>query len=164
MYRRWLVAHDFEPCADAAADAAARLALACRREGATDAMLVLAHVVTPPALPMSSDIAGGGANVMAVIDLMLKTARERLEDSRASLVAAHPGLTVETVVLSGSPVEGLLDEADRRDVDAIAIGTHGRRGIAHAFLGSVAERIVQRSSRPVFVVKEPPRPMSGAVA
>jgi nucleotide-binding universal stress UspA family protein len=67
-------------------------------------------------------------------------------------------------VLSGSPVEGLLDEADRRDVDAIAIGTHGRRGIAHAFLGSVAERIVQRSSRPVFVVKEPPRPMSGAVA
>jgi nucleotide-binding universal stress UspA family protein len=164
MYRRWLVAHDFEPCADAAADAAARLALACRRDGASEALIILAHVVTPPALPMSSDIAGGGANVLAVIDLMLRTARERLDDARAALLAAHPGLTVDTVVLSGSPVEGLLDEADRRDVDAIAIGTHGRKGIAHAFLGSVAERIVQRSPRPVFVVKEAPTPMSGAVA
>lgn len=160
MYRRWLVAHDFEPCAEAAADAAARLALACRRDGATDATVVLAHVVTPPALPMSSD-AVGGANVLAVIDLMLKTARDRLDDSRAALLKAYPELTVETTVLSGSPVEALLDEADKRTVDAIAIGTHGRTGLAHAFLGSVAERIVQRSSRPVFVVKQPAKPVLG---
>lgn len=161
MYRRWLVAHDFEPCAEAAADAAARLALACRRDGAEEATVILAHVVTPPALPMSSD-AVGGTNVLAVIDLMLKTARERLEGARAALAQAHPGLIVETTVLSGSPVEALLDEAEKRHVDALAVGTHGRTGLAHAFLGSVAERVVQRSSRPVFVVKQAPKAVLGA--
>jgi len=66
MYHRWLVAHDFEPCADAAVDAAARVALACRASGG-DATIILAHVVTPPALPMSTDV-GGGTHVLAVID------------------------------------------------------------------------------------------------
>jgi nucleotide-binding universal stress UspA family protein len=162
MFRRWLVAHDFEPCADAAADAAARIALACRREGA-DAHLVLAHVVTPPAISVAGDTSAG-ATVMAVIDMMIKTARDRLDTTRADLIARHPGITVETIVISGGPVEAIIAEAQRCDVDAIAIGSHGRRGIVHMFMGSVAERVVQRSPLPVFVLKEPPVPVVGVVA
>ncbi len=162
MYRRWLVAHDFEPCADAAADAAARIAEACRREGA-EPLLVLAHVVTPPAISIAGD-SGAGSTVMAVIDLMIKTARERLETTRADLLAKHPDISVETVVLSGAPVDALLSEAERRDVDAIAVGSHGRRGIVHAFMGSVAERVVQRAKLPVFVLKAPPEPVMPVVA
>ena len=90
---------------------------------------------------------------------MLKAARERLDDVAARARAAHPGLTVDTVVLSGSPTDALLDEAERRQVDALALGTHGRTGLAHAFLGSVAERVVQRSARPVFVIKAAPKPV-----
>jgi nucleotide-binding universal stress UspA family protein len=161
MYRRWLVAHDFEPCAEAAADAAARVAFACRRDGTEPPTLIIAHVVTPPALPMNSDVAGG-VNVLAVIDLMIKTAKERLEAARAKLATLHPDVKVETVVLSGSPVEALLDAADTHRVDAIAVGSHGRTGLAHAFLGSVAERLAQRSSRPVLVVKQAPEPVLAA--
>jgi nucleotide-binding universal stress UspA family protein len=158
MYRRWLVAHDFEPCAEAAADAAARVALACQRPGADTATLILVHVVTPPALPMDADVAGG-VNVLAVIDLMIRTAKDRLEAAKRTLATLHPDVAVETVVLSGAPVEAILDAADTHRVDAIAVGTHGRTGLSHAFMGSVAERVVQRSSRPVLVVKQPPTPV-----
>ncbi|HEY1100383.1 MAG TPA: universal stress protein [Myxococcota bacterium] len=161
MYHHWLVAHDFEPCANSAADAAARVALACHAS-ADDAKVVLAHVVTPPVMPMPGDVIGGGANALAAIDIMMSTSNERLEEEARVLRQQHPGLTVETVVLSGSPVEALLDHAERVGVDAIAIGSHGRTGLAHAFLGSVAERVVQKAQCPVFVIKETPSPVLAA--
>jgi nucleotide-binding universal stress UspA family protein len=162
MFQRWLVAHDFEPCAFAAQRAAVDLALKGAKQGTPS--VVLAHVVTPPAIPMSGDIGGAGVNVLAVVDLMMKSAEQRLDEIAAELRAAHRDLLVETVVLSGSPVEALVSELQRRDVDALAVGTHGRRGLSHAFLGSVAERLVQRSPVPVFVVKEPVAAKFSAVA
>ncbi len=160
MYHRWLVAHDFEPCANSAADAAARVALACRVDGA--ATVVLAHVVSPPVMPMSGDVLGGGASTLAAIDMMMSTSSERLEEEARVLRSQHPGLTVETVVLSGSPVEALIAHAEQTNVDAIAIGSHGRTGFAHAFLGSVAERVVQKANCPVFVIKQNPMPVLAA--
>ena len=160
MYHHWLVAHDFEPCANSAADAAARVALACR--AGDSATVVLAHVVTPPVMPMPGDIIGGGANALAAIDIMMSTSMDRLDEEARVLRDAHPGLTVETVVLSGSPVEALLEHAELTNVDAIAIGSHGRTGLAHAFLGSVAERVVQKAQCPVFVIKERPTPVFAA--
>lgn len=162
MFQRWLVAHDFEPCAFAAQRAAVDIALKGMKQGPPS--IVLANVVTPPAVPMSGDIGGGGVNVMAVIDLMMKAAQQRLDEIAAELRAAHKDLIVDTVVLSGSPVEAIIAELNRRDVDALAVGTHGRRGLSHAFLGSVAERLVQRSPVPVFVVKEPVAAKFAAVA
>ena len=157
MYRHWLVAHDFEPCANSAADAAARVALAC--SGGEPATVVLAHVVTPPVMPMHGDVLGGGENAFAAIDIMMSTSSKRLDEEAGALRAAHPGLIVETMVLSGSPVEALLEYAKRENVDAIAIGSHGRTGLAHAFLGSVAERVVQKAHCPVFVIKQKPTPV-----
>ncbi len=161
MYHHWLVAHDFEPCATCAADAAARVALACQTPG-SPARVVLAHVVTPPVMPMPADVIGGGANALAAIDIMMSTSTERLQEEARALREQHPGLTVETVVLSGSPVEALIDHAARSGADAIAVGSHGRTGLAHAFLGSVAERVVQKARCPVFVIKESPVPSMGS--
>ena len=42
------------------------------------------------------------------------------------------------------------------EYDGLVIVTHGRRGIAHAWLGSVAERVVRAVQRPVFVLRMPP--------
>lgn len=50
-----------------------------------------------------------------------------------------------------APVE--ITEA-AKDRDAVLIGTHGRRGLSHAFLGSVAERVVRLSSVPVLVLRQ----------
>lgn len=60
----------------------------------------------------------------------------------------------ETVVRLGSPVTEVLEAAKSLDIDVIVISTHGRTGLKHILLGSVAERIVQRAPCPVLVVRE----------
>ncbi len=45
--------------------------------------------------------------------------------------------------------------AREQDIDLIVLATHGRKGIAHALIGSVAEKIVQMSPCPVLTVKHP---------
>jgi nucleotide-binding universal stress UspA family protein len=45
-----------------------------------------------------------------------------------------------------------VSHAEKTGADLIVIGTHGRGGIAHAVLGSVAERVVQKAKRPVLAV------------
>jgi nucleotide-binding universal stress UspA family protein len=59
---------------------------------------------------------------------------------------------VRAVVKSGREDEEILDFAKKESVDIIIVGTQGRTGIRHAFLGSVAEKIVRRSFVPVFVI------------
>ena len=62
-------------------------------------------------------------------------------------------LRCEGVVLPGDPRPAILSEAVRHRVDLIAVGTHGRSGIAHALLGSVAEWVVSTSPCDVLVVR-----------
>ena len=65
------------------------------------------------------------------------------------------GLDVENdVVQSVSAGPAVLDYLEDRDIDLAVLGTHGRRGIRHMMLGSVAEEIVQRASCPVLTVGE----------
>ena len=47
----------------------------------------------------------------------------------------------------------IIAYADEQSIDLIVIGTHGRRGIAHALLGSVAEAVVRKASCPVLTVR-----------
>jgi nucleotide-binding universal stress UspA family protein len=63
------------------------------------------------------------------------------------------GLEVETVALEGDPAGLVADEAERRGVDLIAMGTRGLTGIRHLLLGSIAERVVQKAPCPVLTVR-----------
>lgn len=58
--------------------------------------------------------------------------------------------------ISTGPV--ILDYATEHDIDLIVMGTHGRRGIGHLFLGSVAEEVVRFAACPVFTIKETKEP------
>jgi nucleotide-binding universal stress UspA family protein len=58
------------------------------------------------------------------------------------------------VVISGQPADAILQLADELRVHGIAMGTHGRSGVAHALLGSVAEHVVRHSPVPVLVVRQ----------
>jgi nucleotide-binding universal stress UspA family protein len=49
------------------------------------------------------------------------------------------------------PALAILEEAERQEVDAIAIETHGRRGLARLFLGSVADKVVRGATVPVLI-------------
>ncbi len=59
------------------------------------------------------------------------------------------------VVDGGSADEAIVQAANRLGADAICVGSHGRSGLAKAVLGSVAARVLERSNRPVFIVRHP---------
>jgi nucleotide-binding universal stress UspA family protein len=62
---------------------------------------------------------------------------------------------LESVVAHGVPYEEILKYAKHNDIDMIVVGTHGRKGLDRAILGSTAERVVRNSHCPVFVVRMP---------
>jgi len=65
------------------------------------------------------------------------------------------GITTHVSVIDGGrPAETIVTTAERLNVDAIALGSHGRGGLARAVLGSVAEYVVRRARRPVLVVPQ----------
>ena len=61
-----------------------------------------------------------------------------------------------TKVVEGYPAEVILSVADEEKCDIIIMGTHGKGVISHTFLGSVAERVLRRTRKPVFVIPLPP--------
>ena len=80
---------------------------------------------------------------------------------RADLMKSLPEgtmdvLEVETMVVKGVPFNEIINAATEINVDLIVIGTHGRTGLSHVMLGSVAEKVVRKSSCPVLTVRMPP--------
>jgi len=80
---------------------------------------------------------------------------------RADLMKSLPEgttdvLEVETIVVNGVPFNEIINAATEINVDLIVIGTHGRTGISHVMLGSVAEKIVRKAPCPVLTVRMPP--------
>jgi nucleotide-binding universal stress UspA family protein len=71
---------------------------------------------------------------------------ERAERLRAA------GIACQTRLLEGGPALEIVRRAQETGADLIVVGTHGRTGIAHAVLGSVAERVVRHSTCPVLTV------------
>ncbi|MDF1590349.1 MAG: universal stress protein [Desulfobacterales bacterium] len=87
-----------------------------------------------------------------------KNIRERLGKFCEKIRKDDPSCTfnVDKIeVCEGYPANTILEKADEFDCDLIVMGTHGKGRIAHAFLGSVAEKVLQRSRRPVFIIPLP---------
>jgi nucleotide-binding universal stress UspA family protein len=79
--------------------------------------------------------------------------RERAERAVESAVAALPDdVAVERTVTAGTPAAEILDHATTAGVDLVVMGTHGRTGLDHYLIGSVAERVVRQSPVPVLTV------------
>ena len=67
------------------------------------------------------------------------------------------GAQIERHVAEGVAYRTIVDEADRLGADLIIVGTHGRTGLPHLLLGSVARRVVRMASVPVLTVPAPHR-------
>lgn len=65
--------------------------------------------------------------------------------------------SVVSAVRWGSPVEAIVDYAQEQAADLIVIATHGRTGLSHVLLGSVAERIIREAPCPVLTIRNPER-------
>ena len=79
----------------------------------------------------------------------------RLEAMRALSAAAR--VTTTTEVRVGRPTDDILGVAAARGTDLVVMGTHGRRGVAHLLLGSVAEHVVRAAPCAVLTLREASR-------
>ncbi len=77
-----------------------------------------------------------------------KDRRKQLEKLAQKRIPAT--VRCETLVTSGDPAQRVLETARGVDADLIVMGTHGRKGLGHLVLGSVAERVVRESPIPVL--------------
>ncbi len=146
--KRILVAVDFSECSRYALKRADELAKAL------DAKLELLHVWQAPVFVSPEAMVGATPRGQTLAQLV----QQQAEKSMASFVkeAEDAGIRVESArVVDGDPAHTIVSEAERGQHDLIAIGTHGRTGFSHLLLGSVAEKVVRRSSRPVMSVREP---------
>jgi len=82
-----------------------------------------------------------------------KSAREELDKLPGSDAAGK--LTVVREVRQGAPFVEVIHYAREHGVDLIVLGTHGRSGLAHVLLGSVAEKVVRKAPCPVLSVRHP---------
>lgn len=136
--RKILVPTDFSPYAERALKWAASLA------GHYNAEILLLHV-----LPDTATI-WGSEPVQELTRLRTK-AEARLKDDATSLQDC--GKTVTVLAVSGQPFHEICAVATQYNVDLIVMGTHGRSGLSHVLLGSVAERVVRHAPCPVLTVR-----------
>jgi nucleotide-binding universal stress UspA family protein len=82
---------------------------------------------------------------------VVREAEDYLEGLKEHLRAK--GLDVDTHVRYGDDAEEILDHAAQKEIDLIAMSTHGRSGVKRFFLGSVAEKVLRHSPKPVYLVR-----------
>jgi len=132
-----LVPTDGSDVAEAAAAHAVDLATV------TGASIHVVHVVDVGVLP---------AEESGVLLDELQRAGQRALESVIDRAEAADVSSVQASVLSGSPYRAIVDYAESEDIDLVVMGTHGRTGFDRYLLGSVTERVVRLSDRPVLTL------------
>ncbi len=140
--RHILVATDFSETAARALDLAAELATKL------GAQLHLLHVlgITELGVPEL-----GLAVTSTMMDSMVANAQKRLD----ALTAAKPAMKIEALLRTGDTRAEILHVATQVGAELIVLGTHGRRGLSRALLGSVAEYVLRHAHCPVLITRQP---------
>jgi nucleotide-binding universal stress UspA family protein len=136
---------DFSDASRAAMEVAADLA---RRSGA-DLVLLHAYPIPGYTFPDGSVVASP-----KMMQDLADQAERHLQEWRgdAAKIAGSPVTTQKAI---GEPAAEIVAFARSAGVDLVVVGTHGRTGIEHALMGSVAERVVRRAHCPVLTVRPP---------
>jgi len=122
------------------------LEYALRFARASDGTLVLPHILHDP---MSEEFRPAG-HVLPFNEVQ-KRAEAKLEEIRQQRLCGYPKCVLIAEV--GDPFAEILRIAKDYKVDLIVVATHGRTGLQHLLIGSVAEKIVRHAPCPVFVVR-----------
>ncbi len=110
-----------------------------------DGKVYLLHVVRIPAADMDAPVAIGPH------PHWMTSAQARLTEFAATVLDGS--LPYETIVKGGIPESSITEAVKELSADLVIMASHGRTGLAHLVLGSVAEEMVQVASCPVMVVK-----------
>jgi nucleotide-binding universal stress UspA family protein len=147
--RRVLAATDFSEVAGQAITHAYSLV----RSGGT---VRLVHVMHPQALPQGKYLQGVADRRFETRHARhLKTAEQKLR-ALIPVEAAALGISTEVeVVEHGEPSAGIGQAAERFGADVICLGSHGHSGWSAGIVGSVVQKVIATSRRPLFVVQPP---------
>ena len=107
------------------------------------ARLLLLHVWSMPYTAYSEGLTWP-------VDDMERAAQKALDEAHAKAKELYP--QTDAILRQGGEWLQIIEAAAVHDVDLIVMGTHGRRGLPHLFMGSVAERVVRMSPVPVMTV------------
>jgi nucleotide-binding universal stress UspA family protein len=115
------------------------------------AQLHLLHVVPDPAMLVPEAAAFSVESMQAQTDSMVAEAQAELQKLPSD--GWDDGQPVVREVRVGTAFMEIIEYAREKEIDLIVIGTHGRSGLMHILMGSVAERIVRKAPCPVLTVK-----------
>ncbi len=95
--------------------------------------------------------------LIRTFDLTTESALQKIEDDARNLLNEFKGkfskdVNVKEVLLRGNDFEEIISYSEKNDIDLIVIATHGRTGLLHTLLGSVAEKVIRFSKIPVLVI------------
>ena len=127
------------------------LTYGCAIAARFDAELHLLHVVPDPAMLVPEAAAFSVESMEAQTELLRTESMKTLNTLPPD--GWSDGKPVVREVRVGAAFMEIIDYAREKDIDLIVIGTHGRSGLMHVLMGSVAERIVRKSPCPVLTVK-----------
>ena len=146
MFSRILVPTDFSPPSDAALEYARILA------GKFGSTLRILHVIDDPT--DSSDFVADGfaPSTEAIQTGLLDQARKRLDHVMNLVDRSRYNARADAVL--GTPAEAIVNFANATGTSLIVMGTHGRTGLAHLLMGSVAEQVVRTAPCPVLTVRQ----------
>lgn len=139
-FKHILLPTDFEPATAGALDVAVGLAKTF------GAKLTLLHVWEIPIYPYMEFMLN--SEMIASVEAR---AAKRLETVLESIKKEVP--SADSLLKTGLPWTGVLDAIGDTKADLVVMGTHGRRGVSHVVLGSVAEKVVRLSPVPVLTVR-----------
>jgi universal stress protein A len=146
--QRILVPVDYSQCSRAALKVAVTLAQSFQ------ASLDVVHVWDRPSyvsdVVMTRSEAVSGKSLIRMIE---ENAQKDLAEF-LSTAGLPPGASISGRLLAGDPASALLHELKHNKCDLVVVGTHGRTGLAHVLLGSVAEKLVRLSPVPVLTVPD----------
>lgn len=113
---------------------------------------------------LAPDLLAVGQSVGAVLrpDLLSEELTAEYDAAASSLSSLASewrakGIDAKWVVVWGAPGTSIVEFAHARDVDLIAMSTHGRSGLSRLIFGSVAEQVVREAGMPVLLVKPSPK-------
>ena len=115
-----------------------------------DAEVVVLFVVEPVVYATPADLYGASADLGMVLKEQERGGREQLASLQKRLQSRYASL--RTLMQTGTPYLVIAETARRQKADLIIMATHGRTGLSHLFLGSVAEKVVRTAACPVLTV------------
>jgi universal stress protein A len=128
-------------------------ALAYAREFAKPfaAELCVLYVVEPIYYATPADMYATSPNIAMLIDEQRRVGAQQL--ARISADLKKQGARVRTLQKTGSAAQCIVDTAKSLKAGLVIMGTHGRTGLAHMLMGSVAEKVVRTAGCPVLTVR-----------